>query len=81
MQSCVSHESPWQLHVHVKKLLLPFLRSSALFFHFLTEIAGPTALKGQQYCVLKNPESFYKTLSSESDVKVVNQSNKWIQLG
>lgn len=44
-QSSTPHPMPQALMRHVKVHLLPFLRCSALFFHFLTEIPGPTALK------------------------------------
>lgn len=40
---------PQALLDHVKVQLLPFLRCSALFFHFLTEIPGPAVLKGKHF--------------------------------
>lgn len=39
---------PQALLGHVRVQLLPFLRCSALFFHFVTEIPGPAALKGKR---------------------------------
>ncbi|XP_053394416.1 E3 ubiquitin-protein ligase UBR2-like isoform X2 [Mercenaria mercenaria] len=35
---------PWQLSVHVRKAMLPFLRCSALLYHNLTGVAAPAEL-------------------------------------
>lgn len=37
---------PWQLSVHVRKAMLPFLRCGALLFHYLTGVAAPAELTG-----------------------------------
>lgn len=45
-QSSTPHPMPLALLSHVRAHLVPFLRCSALFFHFLTEIPVPTSLQG-----------------------------------
>ncbi|KAL4237392.1 hypothetical protein ACF0H5_002110 [Mactra antiquata] len=35
---------PWQLSVHVRKAMMPFLRCTALLFHYLTGVPGPSEL-------------------------------------
>ncbi|XP_060594831.1 E3 ubiquitin-protein ligase UBR2-like isoform X1 [Ruditapes philippinarum] len=35
---------PWQLSVHVRKTMLPFLRCTAILFHYLTGVTAPAEL-------------------------------------
>ncbi|CAH1791627.1 unnamed protein product [Owenia fusiformis] len=42
--------SAWQLHQRVKHISVPFLRSAALFFHYLTGISSPVELQ-QENCL------------------------------
>ncbi|XP_048585826.1 E3 ubiquitin-protein ligase UBR2 isoform X2 [Nematostella vectensis] len=45
VESATAHPSPWLLRRHLRSKVLPFLRCAALFYHFLTEIPGPSSLK------------------------------------
>lgn len=58
-QSITPHPMPQELLRLVTTQLLPFLRCSALFFHFLTDISGPSLLKGNQQ--ISNREQGRKT--------------------
>ena len=39
-----NHPLPWQLSVHVRKTMLPFLRCAALLYHYLTGVSAPSEL-------------------------------------
>ncbi|XP_029189284.2 E3 ubiquitin-protein ligase UBR2-like [Acropora millepora] len=76
-QSSSAHPMPQALLDHVKVQLLPFLRCSALFFHFLTEIPGPAVLKGPSSPSLTEElQSLCGYLSVPSDMTRLFQWNQ-----
>ncbi|XP_078350500.1 E3 ubiquitin-protein ligase UBR2-like [Oculina patagonica] len=76
-QSATPHPMPVELLGHVKTQLLPFLRCSALFFHFLTEIPGPELLKDPNRPLLTEElESLSRYLSVPSDMTCLLQWNQ-----
>lgn len=68
-QASTPHPMPQALLGHVRVHLLPFLRCSALFFHFLTEIPGPAALKDPNQSLLTEElKSLCRYLAVPSDM-------------
>lgn len=78
-QSATPHPMPQELLGHVRTQLLPFLRCSALFFHFLTEIPGPTLLNDpNQPSLTEELESLSRYLSVPTDMTCLLQWNQEI---
>lgn len=76
-QCSTPHPTPLALLGHVRAHLVPFLRCSALFFHFLTEIPGPASLKDPNRPLMTEElESLGRYLSVPTDMTSLLQWNK-----
>lgn len=76
-QSITPHPMPQELLRLVTTQLLPFLRCSALFFHFLTDISGPSLLKDpNRPSLTEEIECLSRYLSVPTDMTCLLQWNQ-----